>query len=70
MKQNEAQSARAQSKNKGVNQDSKYVTQAQQHRSESPTVTLTWHACNYKVHTLNQRYILYIIIEEIWAISQ
>ena len=25
---------------------------------ESPTVTLTWHACKYKVHKLHQRYIL------------
>ena len=30
---------------KGVNQRSKYVTQVQQRRPESPTVTLTWHAC-------------------------
>ena len=27
-------------------------------RPESPTVTLTWHACKYKVHKLHQRYIL------------
>ena len=27
-----------------------YVTQVQQQRPESPTVTLTWHACKYKVH--------------------
>ena len=25
-------------------------------RPESPTVTLTWHACKYKVHTFHQRY--------------
>ena len=31
---------------------------AQQQRPESPTVTLTWHACKYKVHKLHQRYIL------------
>ena len=30
----------------------KYVTQVQQQRPESPTVTLTWHACKYKVHEL------------------
>ena len=29
---------------------SKYVTQVQQQRPESPTVTLTQHACKYKVH--------------------
>ena len=33
---------------------SKYLTQAQQ-GPESPTVTLTWHACKYKVHKLHQR---------------
>ena len=44
-KQNEAQSARAESTPKGVNQRSKYVTQTQQQRPLSPTVTLTWHAC-------------------------
>ena len=41
---------------KGVNQRSKYSTQVQL-RPESPTVTLTWHACQYKVHKLHQRYI-------------
>ena len=25
---------------------------------KSPRVTLTWHACKYKVHKLHQRYIL------------
>ena len=30
----------------------------QQQRPESPTVTLTWHACKYKVRELHQRYIL------------
>ena len=37
---------------------SEYATQVQQQRSKSPTVTLTWHACKYKVHKLHQRYIL------------
>ena len=46
------------STHKGVNQCSKYVTQVQQQRPESPTVTLTWHACKYKVHKLHQRYSL------------
>ena len=41
---------------KGVNQRSKYVIQRQ--RPESPTVTLTWHACKYKVHKLHQGNIL------------
>ena len=40
---------------KEVNQRSKYATQVQQ-RPESPTVTLTWHVCKYKVHKLHQRY--------------
>ena len=70
LKQNEAQSARAQSTNRGVNHRSKYVTQVQQQRPESPTVTLTSHSCKYKVHTLNQRYIPCVLIEEIWAVSQ
>ena len=38
------------STNKGVNYHSKYVTQEQQQRPQSPMVTLTWHACKYKVH--------------------
>ena len=41
-----------------VNQRSKDVTQTQEQRPESPTVTLTWHASKYKVHNLHQRYIL------------
>ena len=41
---------------KGVNQRSKHVTQVQQQRPESPKVTLTWHACKYKVRKLHQRY--------------
>ena len=41
-----------------VNKRSKYVTQVQQQRPESPTVTLTWHTCKHKVHKLHQRYIL------------
>ena len=52
LKQNEAQSARAASTHMGVNQRSKDVTQAQQQRLESPTVPLTWHACNYKACVL------------------
>ena len=53
LKQNEAQSVRAESTHKGGNQRSKYVTQVQQQRPESPMVTLTWHACKYKVHKLH-----------------
>ena len=41
---------------KAVNQRLKYVTQVQQQRPESSAVTLTWHACKYKVHKLHQRY--------------
>ena len=40
------------STHKGVNQHSKYITEVQQQRPESPTVTLTWHECKYKVHEL------------------
>ena len=44
---------------KGVNyKRSKYVTQVQQQRPETPTVTLTWHASKYNVHKLHHRYIL------------
>ena len=46
------------STHKGANKRSKYVTQTQQLRRESPTVTLTWHACKYEAHKLHQRYIL------------
>ena len=59
LKQNEAQSARAESTHKGVNYRSKYVTQVQQ-RPESPTVNLTWHARKHRVHNFHQRYILCI----------
>ena len=53
LKQNEAQSARADSTHKGVNQRSK---QTLQQKPESPTVTVTWQVV-YKVHKLHQRYI-------------
>ena len=43
------------STHKGGNQRSKYVKQAQQERPQSLPVTLTWHACQYKVHKLHQR---------------
>ena len=58
LKQNEARSICTESTHKGVNQRSKYITQVQQQRPESPTVTLTWHASKYiyKVHELHQRY--------------
>ena len=42
----------------------KDVTQTQQ-KPESPTVTLTWHACKYKVHKLYQRYIPWWYIEDV-----
>ena len=35
-----------------------YVTQVQQQRPKSAMVTLTWHACKYKVYKLQQRYII------------
>ena len=52
-----AQLQLSKSTNRGVNQCSKYVTRVQQQRPESPTVTLTWHACKYMVQKLHQRYI-------------
>ena len=50
--------ARDKSTHKGANWRSKYVTQVQQRRPESPTVTRAWRSCKYKVHKLHQRYIL------------
>ena len=50
----------AASTHKGANYRSKDVTQVQKQRPESPTVTLTWHACKCKAHKLHQRYILSI----------
>ena len=47
-----------QSTHKEVNQSSTYVTPVQQQKPELPTVTLTWHACKYKVRKLLQRHIL------------
>jgi len=51
LKQNESQSARADS-NKGANLRTKDVTHTQQQRPEWLTGTVTWHACKYKVHKL------------------
>ena len=50
LKQNEAQSACAESTHKGANQRLKHTTQGQQRR-ESPTA-VTWIACKCKVHKL------------------
>ena len=55
LKHNEAQSARAESTHKGVNQRWTDVTQTQQQRPESPTVTFTLYASKYKVHKFHQR---------------
>ena len=44
---------------KGGNWHSKYVTQVQQQRPESPTVTLTWQACKHKVHKLHLYHYLF-----------
>ena len=71
LKQNEAQSPRAESAYKGVNWRSKYVTQVQL-GPESPTITLTWvnlHECKYKVHKLHQRYILIFVVVLVLLIS-
>ena len=43
----------AESTHKGVNWRWKCVTQVPQQRSESPTVTLSWQTCKYKVHKLH-----------------
>ena len=56
LEHNDARSANAQSAHKGVNYHPKDVTQAQQRRPESPTVTPTWHASKYKVPKLHQIY--------------
>ena len=54
----------------GVNQRLKYVRQVHQ-RPEPPTVTLTWHACKYKVARLHQRYILWCIeVQEEFEIAE
>ena len=37
------------STHRGVNSRPKDVTQTQQQKPEVPTVTLTWHACKYRV---------------------
>ena len=42
----------------GVDWRSKDLTQTQQQRPGSHTLTLTWHASKYKVRKLHQRYIL------------
>ena len=54
------------STHKGVNWRSKDITNAQQQRPESPTVTLTWHACKYKVHKLHQTYSNYHHFSTVW----
>jgi len=51
--------------NKGVHLSSKDVTQVQQQRPGSPTVTLTWHACKYKVRKLHQRNNFYILTADL-----
>ena len=53
--QSETQSTHAESTHKGINQ---CLKQTQQQRPESPVVTHP--ACKYKVHKLQQRYILSI----------
>ena len=40
------------STHKGVNWCSNYITQIQHQRPKWPTVTLTWHACKHKGHTV------------------
>ena len=67
-KQDEAQCACVESTNKGVNVRWKDVTQTQQQRPESPTVTLTWHASKYKIHELHQRYIYLPLVEFMYLV--
>ena len=50
----------SESTHEGVNWRSMAVTQTQQQRSESPTVTLTWHVSKCKEHKLHQRIYYYI----------
>ena len=40
-----------------------HITQTQQQRPESPTVTLTWNTSKYTAHKLQKRYIVYIYIK-------
>ena len=53
-------SCRAESTHKGVKQR-RLTSHKHNNKSESPTITLTWHACKYKVHKLHERYILFIL---------
>ena len=53
-------SCRAESTHKGVKQR-RMTSHKHNNKSESPTITLTWHACKYKVHKLHERYILFIL---------
>ena len=46
-----------------INMHGKDISQVQQQRPERPMVTLTWHACKYKVHKLHHRYILCIKVQ-------
>ena len=62
LKQNEAQTARAESTHEVVKYRPKDVTQTQQQRLESPTVTLIWHASKYK------RYIIFVILMTLFLI--
>ena len=54
LKQNEAQSACAESTNKGL----KDVMQTQQQRPNLPTVVLTWHASKYISSTRGASYVM------------
>ena len=60
MKQNEAHGACAEPTQRGVKKRSRNVTQTQQQRPESPTVTLTRHASKYTVLKLRQCYIPFV----------
>ena len=50
------------STHKGVKQCSRYVTQVQQQRPESPMVTLTKHMGKHKVHKLYLRHFLFFFL--------
>ena len=58
LKQNEA---REESTRKGVNQCSKHVTQTQQQRPESPTVTLTRDARKHRVQGTSSGVFMYLV---------
>ena len=50
LEQKKANGSHAESAHRGVNWHSKYISQGHQQRPSCLQLTLTWHACQYKVH--------------------